>query len=135
MALSAVMLGLAPDLAVAIAGAAVAGAGLGGVKVCREMMLASLVDQSVERSGRRNEGVYYSLNRLLGRLSRVLEALALLLLGVLFGYVSGENPGPDPAAAFRFLMSVFPFVFLLLAMWLAYLLPKEALETAHATDG
>jgi GPH family glycoside/pentoside/hexuronide:cation symporter len=134
MALSTVVLGLAPGMTVAVIGAAVAGAGLGGVKVCREMMLASLVDRSAERSGRRNEGIYYSLNRLLGRLSRVLEALALLLLGLLFGYVSGDNPGPNPEAAFRFLMSVFPFVCLLLAIWLAYLLPKEALETVRATD-
>lgn len=135
MALSAVVIGLAPGLVVAIVGAAVAGAGLSGVKVCREMMLSSLVDRSVERSGRRNEGMYYSLNRLLGRLSRVLEGLALLTLGVLFGYVSGENPGPDPGVAFRFLMSVFPFVFLVLGIWLTYRLPNETLETAWNADG
>jgi GPH family glycoside/pentoside/hexuronide:cation symporter len=120
MATSAVVLGVVPNLAGGIAGAAVAGLGLGGVKVCREMILANLVDRSRERCGRRCEGVYYGLNRFIGRLSKILEALALTLLGVLFGYVSGQNPGPDPANAFRFLISVFPFVCMALAWVLAW---------------
>lgn len=112
-------MGLAPNLAVGILGAAVAGMGLGGIKVCREMILASLVDRSIIRSGHRREGIYYSLNRFIGRLSKILETLALVLLGVLFGYVSGQDPGPDPESAFRFLISVFPFVCLVLAWALA----------------
>jgi GPH family glycoside/pentoside/hexuronide:cation symporter len=125
MILSAVVLGLAPNLTVAVAGAAVAGAGLGGVKVCREMILARLVDRSLERTGRRQEGVYYSMNRFIGQLSKILEALALVLLGVFFGYVNGEDPGPNPETAFRFLMSVFPFICLVAAWLLARRLPIE----------
>jgi len=113
------ILGLASNLALAVIGAAIAGAALGGIKVCREMIMASLVDKSLERTGRRQEGVYYGLNRFIGRLSKLLEAFALILLGVFFGYVSGEDPGPNPAAAFRFLMSVFPIVCLAAAWWLA----------------
>lgn len=126
MALSAVVLGLAPNLTVRILGAAIAGMGLGGVKVCREMILANLVDRSIMRSGHRREGIYYGLNRFIGRLSKILEALALVILGVLFGYVSGENPGPDPENAFRFLISVFPFVCLVLAWALARKLDFES---------
>ncbi len=48
-----------------------------------------------------------------------------MILGVLFGYVSGENPGPDPENAFRFLISVFPFVCLVLAWILARQLDLE----------
>jgi len=125
MVLSAVILGLATNLVVGVMGAAVAGLGLGGVKVCREMILANLVDQSLERTGHRREGVYYSLNRFIARLSKILEALALVLLGVLFGYVSGENPGPDRENAFRFLISVFPFICLLFAWVLARRLDFE----------
>jgi GPH family glycoside/pentoside/hexuronide:cation symporter len=83
------------------------------------MILASLVDKSLQRTGRRQEGVYYGLNRFIGRLSKLLEALALILLGVLFGYVSGEDPGPNPDDAFRFLMSVFPIACLAAAWMLA----------------
>jgi glycoside/pentoside/hexuronide:cation symporter, GPH family len=117
MAASAILLGLAPDLVIGGIGAAVAGAGLGGIKVCREMIVADFVDQSLNRTGHRREGLYYSLLRVVGKLSKILEALSLALLGVLFGYVSGENPGPQPENAFRFLISVFPLVFMIIA-WL-----------------
>ena len=117
MAASAILLGLAPNLVVGGIGAAVAGAGLGGIKVCREMIISNFVDQSLKRTGHRREGLYYSLLRVVGKLSRILEALSLALLGVLFGYVSGENPGPQPENAFRFLISVFPLGFMIIA-WL-----------------
>jgi GPH family glycoside/pentoside/hexuronide:cation symporter len=128
MLLSAIALGLASNLSVALVAAAIAGAGLGGVKICREMILATLVDRSLARTGRRQEGVYYSLNRFFGRLSRLLEALALILLGLLFGYVSGEDPGPNPESAFRFLMSVLPFICMASALLLARTLSLEADE-------
>jgi GPH family glycoside/pentoside/hexuronide:cation symporter len=59
------------------------------------------------------------LNRFIGRLSKLLEALALILFGVLFGYVSGEDPGPNPDHVFRILMSAFPIVCLATAWLLA----------------
>ena len=125
MAVSAVGLGIAPNLTGGILGAAIAGLGLGGVKVCREMILADLVARSRERCERRCEGVYYGLSRFIGRLSKILKALALALIGVLFGYVSGENPGPDPENAFRFLIGVFPFVCMAFAWLLARRLDLE----------
>ncbi|MCK5315348.1 MAG: MFS transporter [Anaerolineales bacterium] len=117
MALSAIVLGLTTNLILGVIGAAVAGAGLAGIKVCREMIMANLVTQSLARTGHRREGIYYSLLRFFGKLSKILEALALILLAVLFGYISGEDPGPNPDTAFRFLISVLPFVFLVFA-WL-----------------
>jgi GPH family glycoside/pentoside/hexuronide:cation symporter len=92
------------------------------------MIVATLVDRSLARTGRRQEGIYYSLNRFFGRLSKLLEALALVLLGLLFGYVSGEEPGPDPESAFRFLMSVLPFICMTAALLLARTLRLEAGE-------
>lgn len=125
MLLSAIALGLASNLSLALIASVIAGAGLGGVKICREMILATLVDHGLARTGRRQEGVYYSLSRFFGRLSRLLEALALILLGLLFGYVSGDDPGPDPASAFRFLMSVLPFICMAAALLLARTLRLE----------
>jgi GPH family glycoside/pentoside/hexuronide:cation symporter len=80
-----VALGLASDLPLAMVAAFIAGAGLGRVNECREMILALLVDRSLARTGRRQEGVYYGLNRFIGRISKLLEALVLILLGVFFG--------------------------------------------------
>jgi GPH family glycoside/pentoside/hexuronide:cation symporter len=125
MSASAIIIGLASSLVVGAIGAAVAGAGLGGMKVCREMIMADFVDRGLKRTGHRREGIYYSLLRVIGKLSKILEALALVLLGLLFGYVSGENPGPQPENAFRFLMSVFPLVFTVIAWLIASRLSFE----------
>jgi glycoside/pentoside/hexuronide:cation symporter, GPH family len=125
MAASAIVLGLASNLAIGALGAAVAGAGLGGIKVCREIIMANFVDRGLERTGHRQEGIYYSVLRVMGKLSKILESLALVLLGLLFGYVSGENPGPRPDIAFRFLMSVFPLVFTIIAWLIASRLSLE----------
>jgi GPH family glycoside/pentoside/hexuronide:cation symporter len=38
-------------------------------------------------------------------------------LSVLFGYINGVNPGPQPGNAFRFLMSVIPLILTMIA-WL-----------------
>jgi GPH family glycoside/pentoside/hexuronide:cation symporter len=125
MAASATILGIASNLLLGAIGAAIAGAGLGGIKVCREIIMASFVDQNLQHTSHRREGIYYSLLRVIGKLSKILEALALVLLGLLFGYVSGENPGPQPENAFRFLISVFPLIFTLIAWLIASRLSFE----------
>ena len=45
-----------------------------------------------------------------------MESLALVVLGLLFGYVRGDNPGPQQENAFRFLMSALPLVFTIIAL-------------------
>jgi GPH family glycoside/pentoside/hexuronide:cation symporter len=135
MAAMTIILGLASNLVVGAIGAAVGGVGMGGINVCREMIMANFVDRNLERTGHRREGMYYSLKRVIGKLSKIAESLALVLLSLLFGYVSGENPGPQPETAFRFLMSVFPFVFIILAWLIASRLSFEnkgaKSETGH----
>lgn len=125
MSASAMIIGLASNLVLGAIGAAVAGASLGGLKVCREIIIANFVDRNLESTGHRREGIYYSLLRVIGKLSKLLESLALVLLGLIFGYVSGENPGPQPENAFRFLMSVFPLVFTIIAWLIASRLSFE----------
>jgi GPH family glycoside/pentoside/hexuronide:cation symporter len=87
--------------------------------------MANFVDRNLKRTGYRREGIYFSLLRIIGTLSKILQALALVLLSLLFGYVSGENPGPHPENAFRFLISVFPFVFAAIAWLIASRLSFE----------
>jgi GPH family glycoside/pentoside/hexuronide:cation symporter len=124
-AASAILLGIASNLVVGALGAAAVGAGMGGINICRVNIMANFVDQNLERTGHRREGIYISLARVMGKLSKLLESLALVLLGLLFGYVSGENPGPHPENAFRFLMSVFPLICIIIAWLIARRLPFE----------
>ncbi|AAS82551.1 MFS transporter [Thermus thermophilus] len=102
------------------------GTGFGGVLVLGDVLLAEVIDRDAAATGRRREGVYYSVYGFVNRLSGPLQALAFALLTPLFGYVSGENPGPNPEAAFRFLMAVPPFAASLLALALAARFPYGA---------
>ena len=90
---------------------------MGGIKVCHQIIVANFVDRNLQHTGHRREGIYYSVLRVLGKFSKILESLALVLLSLFFGYVSGANPGPHPENAFRFLMSVIPLVLTIFA-WL-----------------
>jgi GPH family glycoside/pentoside/hexuronide:cation symporter len=120
MAVACVGLGLAPNLASAVLATTAFGLGWAGFMVCHDLLQADLVDQHQQRTGQRSEGVYYSLLGFSTRLAGILQSLALVLIGVLFGYVSGENPGPQPGNAFRFLIGVVPVLSLALAWPLAY---------------
>lgn len=86
------------------------------------MIRAGLVDRHFKRTGQRSEAAYYSLLGFGIHLSGILQGAAMFLMGFLFGYVSGEQPGPHPGPAFRFLISIFPALSLLLAVRLARLL-------------
>jgi GPH family glycoside/pentoside/hexuronide:cation symporter len=112
-------LGLAPNIATAIAAVGIFGIGWGGCQVCFDVIRAGLVDRHFNRTGQRSEAAYYSLLGIGIHLSGILQGAAMLLVGMLFGYVSGEQPGPQPGMAFRFHIGLFPAISLLLAMRLA----------------
>ncbi|SDE93385.1 glycoside/pentoside/hexuronide:cation symporter, GPH family [Thermus arciformis] len=128
MGLAALLLFLPQSLPAALLAGALVGVGFAGVRVTGEVVMAKVIDLDAERTGTRREGAYYSLVGLLGRASGALVGLSFALLGPLFGYVSGENPGPNPGLAFRFLISVVPGVAILLAYLLTAFFPHEVRE-------
>jgi GPH family glycoside/pentoside/hexuronide:cation symporter len=118
-------------LPAALAAAALVGFGLSGWWVLGDVVLARIIDDDVRRHGQHREAMFFGLAAVMARLTGVLNALSFALLTVLFGYVSGVEPGPNPDGAFRFLLVVIPGVSLLLAVgltgWLTRLLrPAEA---------
>jgi glycoside/pentoside/hexuronide:cation symporter, GPH family len=112
-------LGLAPDLAAAILAVAFFGVGWGGCQVCFDVLRAGLVDRHFRLTGQRSEAAYFSLLGMGIHLSGILQGLAMFVVGILFGYVSGDQPGPQPGTTFRFLISVFPATGLLVSILLA----------------
>jgi GPH family glycoside/pentoside/hexuronide:cation symporter len=130
MASAAILLGIASNLVLGAIGAAVVGASMGGIQVCHLIIVANFVDRDLKRTGRRREGIYYSVLRVMGKFSKIVNSLALVLLSLLFGYVNGANPGPHPENAFRFLMSVFPLVFTVLAWLIASRFSFESIQSS-----
>jgi len=118
--IASVCLGLAPESVTAIVAACIYRVGWCGCQVCFDVIRAGLVDQHYSLTGQRNEAVYFSLLGFGIRLSGMLQGAAMFAVGVLFGYISGEHPGPQPDLAFRFLISVVPVISLLLSMYFAH---------------
>lgn len=129
MASSAIILGMASNLLLGVIGAALVGASMGGIRVCHQIIVANFLDQDLNRTGHRREGIYYSLLRVMAKFSKLIESLALVLLGLFFGYVNGQNPGPNPDIAFRFLMSVIPLALTAIAWFLASRLSFETTQS------
>lgn len=118
------LLALGRDLWTGLLAGAAFGAGMSGVLVTTEVILAWVIDQDAERTGRRREGVYYAVNGFVTRISGALQGLAWGLLPLLFGYVSGDQPGPMPHHAFRFFMSAYPLIACTVALLMARRFPS-----------
>ena len=122
---SGVGLYLARDLWTGMLAGAIFGLGFSGVLVVGEVVQAHIIDRDAERTGRHREGIYYSVNGFVTRISGALQGFAFGSLSLLYGYRSGDIPGSDPGAAFRFLMGVFPLVAVGGAFLIARLFPWE----------
>ncbi|GMX61665.1 MFS transporter [Paenibacillus elgii] len=101
-----------------VAGIAV-GFGLAGFLVTPPVLGSQIIDRDFEQTGRRREGVYTAVGGFITRSSGLISALAFWVVGLLFGYVSGEQPGPDPQGTFRCLISVVPFCLLAVSFLIA----------------
>ncbi|WP_025847530.1 MFS transporter [Paenibacillus ehimensis] len=117
--LSVLPLWFGGNLAGGIAAGVAVGFGLAGFLVTPPVLGSRIIDRDFERTGRRREGVYTAVGGFITRSSGLISALAFWAVGMLFGYVSGEQPGPDPEATFRFLISVVPFGLLAVAFLIA----------------
>jgi GPH family glycoside/pentoside/hexuronide:cation symporter len=109
-------MGLFPSLPGAVISALVYGGALQGINVSNILIRAGLVSRNIERTGNRNEASYYGLMNSALRLVGLLQSLAMVLVGSLFGYISGAQPGTHPDLAFRFTISFLPVVGLSLAV-------------------
>lgn len=112
-------MGLAPNLPIAGIFFIVFGGAVQGINVIHIVIRGGLVSRNVSSTGSQNEGFYYGLMNSTLRMTGLLQSMAMLLIGVIFGYISGEKPGPHPDFAFRFLIGFLPVVSLLTASFFA----------------
>ena len=114
--------------------------GWSGLLATNDLIQARVVDDDVRRHGQHREGLFLSAFGVFSRLTGATAGLGLGSLGLLFGYYSGEDPGPDPGTAFRVAVSVYPFVIAVLGVVLSLLIRvpdagTEAPEPAPADRG
>ncbi|MFC7021899.1 MFS transporter [Promicromonospora thailandica] len=103
----------ATDLLTGILGGLAVAVGYSGVLATNDLVIARVLDADAARHGVHRSGLFLAAFGVLGRLNALVTAGAVLSLAVFFGYHSGDDPGPDPAGAFRVYLSLYPFALLL----------------------
>ena len=92
----------------AIAASAFVGIGMAGVMATMDLIGARIMDEDTRKYGLRREGIYSSAMGVLNRLSGLFVSLGVLLAANIYGFESGEIPGPNPGGAARFMLTIFP---------------------------
>lgn len=118
--LSVIPLWFGYDLISGVAAGIAVGFGLAGFLVTPAIVSGKIIDEDAERTGLRREGIYTAVGGFITRSSGLISALAFFIVGLIFGYESGDNPGADPESTFRYLMSVVPFCLLVFAFLISY---------------
>ncbi|RHP31507.1 MFS transporter [Lachnotalea sp. AF33-28] len=116
MGLSFIPLYFASGLVSAICGCVAVGIGFAGVITTMDLVGARIMDEDCRIHGLKREGTYASAMGFMNRLSGLFTSLAFLLVGSLYGFESGDVPGPHPAQAARFLLVIFPFCAMILSV-------------------
>lgn len=108
MAAGFVPLFFVKTLPYAIAIAAVMGIGIAACLTTMDCIGAKIVDDDYRKHGIRREGIINSLMGVMNRLNGLYISFAFFMTSELFGFVSGDEPGDNPAMASRVLLCVFP---------------------------
>ncbi|HCS40048.1 MAG TPA: MFS transporter [Anaerolineaceae bacterium] len=114
----------------------VLGFGYGGVTVTMDIVAARILDEDKAQYGVQREGTFSSLTGILNKTSGLFAAIGFFMVSRIYGYQNGEIPGPQPADAARFLISIFPFIIMVVCVLLSLLLKfKENTTTGEVAPG
>lgn len=105
-----VPLALARTLLEATLAGCVLAIGWSALLATNDLIQARLLDDDARATGQHREALYLSAFGFFSRASGALNGIALALLGAVFGYYSGDDPGPNPGLAFRVFLGVLPFL-------------------------
>lgn len=124
-ALTIMTLGFIPMLFVknlnaAMCVAAIIGLGAGGSFVTMDVIGAKVLDDDFKKHGIRREALFSSAMGALNRLNGLYSGLALIVVKHVFGYISGDEPGPNPGMAAKFLLVVFPVIAMVIGLILSF---------------
>ena len=110
----------ADSLVTAIIASAFVGFGFAGVITTMDLVHARVMDEDREKHDVRREGIISNALGFMNRLNGLFTSLAFYLVFVLFRFESGDNPGPSPDQASRFLLTVFPAAMMVLSLAVSF---------------
>ena len=112
-------------LSASLAGALV-GIGIAGVTASMDMVNSELIEEDAEKHGVRREATFFAAVSFIIRLSGLVRSGVFMLLALFFAFESTANPGPDPAAATRFMITVFPVILMALSVVFSFFVRLSA---------
>jgi glycoside/pentoside/hexuronide:cation symporter, GPH family len=116
LAVAFVPLYFANSLVTAIVGSVLVGFGFSGVITTMDLIAAKVMDEDTQKHNQRREGIISNALGFMNRLNGLFTSAAFTLVFVLYGFESGDNPGAHPENAARFLLTMFPFVLMLISL-------------------
>ncbi len=141
LAVAFIPLYFANSLATAIVGSALVGFGFAGVITTMDLIGAKIMDEDTKKYNVRREGIISNALGFMNRLNGLFTSFAFYLIFVIFQFESGNNPGPDPANASRFLLTVFPFVLMVISFGFSFFVdfpkndPTKPMVELHPEGG
>ena len=108
LAITFIPLYFASNLTMAIIFSAFIGLGFAGVITTMDLIGAKIMDEDTEKHGLRREGIISNALGFMNRMNGLFTSVAYLLVTRLYGFESGEVPGPTPDQAARFLLTIVP---------------------------
>jgi GPH family glycoside/pentoside/hexuronide:cation symporter len=115
LALAFVPLYFANSLVSAIIGSVLVGFGFAGVITTMDLIGAKIMDEDTQKHNQRREGIISNAMGFMNRLNGLFTSAAFSLVFVIYKFESGANPGPEPQNAARFLLTMFPFVMMVIS--------------------
>lgn len=116
------------SLTSAVLASAFVGIGFAGVICTMDLIGARIIDEDSAASGVRREAIYSNAIGFMNRLNGLFTSLAFYLVYTFYGFESGENPGPNPAQAVRFLLVLFPVLLIAISYLFSRFLDFEDSE-------
>lgn len=135
LAVAFVPLYFANSLVTAIISSAFVGFGFAGVITTMDLIGARIMDEDTQKHHLRREGIIANALGFMNRLNSLFIGAAYLLVSRLYGFQSGENPGTQPDAAARFLMTVVPPVLMVISFAFSWFINFKKPVEAAASDG
>ncbi len=132
LAVAFVPLYFANSLVTAIIFSAFIGFGFAGVITTMDLVGARIMDEDTQKHHLRREGIIANALGFMNRLNSLFTGAAYLLVSKLYGFQSGQNPGTQPDAAARFLMTVVPPVLMVISFAFSWFIHfKEPVAAAN----
>jgi GPH family glycoside/pentoside/hexuronide:cation symporter len=123
----------ANSLVTAIIASVFVGFGFAGVITTMDLVGARIMDEDREKHDVRREGIISNALGFMNRLNSLFTSAAFYLVFVLFKFESGDNPGPSPDQASRFLLTVFPAVLMVISLVFSFFIsfPRDGKAPAE----